>query len=271
MRSVALGARGFEDAGDERLPIISPLRLADRLTALNREDPRKICLNLAFVSAALGAAFLDDALEVGGGQIAHGPTIHHCRAARSATRNPMPRYVALLRGINVGGNNLVRMVDLKRCVEEAGFRDVATYIQSGNVVFGLPRALASAKITGRIERALEDRFGVLISVVVRSLDELTSIVTSAPSGFGAQPAAYRYDVIFVKEPATPKDVLAVAPVNPVVDAVTAGPHVLYYSRLIEKASQSRLSKLIALPIYKSVTIRNWNTTTKLLAMLERAT
>lgn len=189
--------------------------------------------------------------------------------ARARQRDEMPRYVALLRGINVGGNNLIRMTDLARCFEEAGLEDVTTYIQSGNVVFAVPRKVSSAKLAGRVEQALEARFGAPIPVVVRSLDELRAVVSEAPRGFGASPRERRYDVIFVKEPTSPEEVLAVAPVNPAVDSVAAGPFVLYYSRLVEKASQSRLSKLVALPIYKRVTIRNWNTTTKLLSMLER--
>ena len=66
---------------------------------------------------------------------------------------PVTSYVALLRGINVGGSNLIRMVALKACFEAKGFRDVATYIQSGNVLFTASRG-NQATLTGRIEKAL---------------------------------------------------------------------------------------------------------------------
>lgn len=71
----------------------------------------------------------------------------------------MDRYVALLRGINVGGKNLIRMPDLKRCFEEMGFADVVTYIQSGNVIFAAGDAAGDrAGIVQRIEAGLAERF-----------------------------------------------------------------------------------------------------------------
>jgi uncharacterized protein (DUF1697 family) len=60
------------------------------------------------------------------------------------------------------------------------------------------------------------------------------------------------------------------PTTPGVDGVHAGTGVLYFSRLIAKATQSRLNKIISSPIYPSVTIRNWNTTTKLRSMMDQA-
>jgi uncharacterized protein (DUF1697 family) len=179
----------------------------------------------------------------------------------------MTPYVALLRGINVGGKNLIGMAALKSCLEEHGFRDVATYIQSGNVVF---RAGGSerAKLAPRIEAALAATFGGRLAVVVRSRVELKAIVESAPEGFGGQPSKYRYDVVFLKEPLTARAALSGVPLKEGVDEARAGPGVLYLSKRIAKASQSRLSRVSGLPIYQSMTIRNWNTTTKLLAMLE---
>src|SRR5882757_2018497 len=109
----------------------------------------------------------------------------------------MVRYVALLRGINVGGNNLIRMPALVACFQEQGFRDVATYLQSGNVVFTAGER-GAASLTARLEEALRTTFGYPASVVVRSRKQLQDVVARAPRGFGAQPARYRYDVIFLK-------------------------------------------------------------------------
>ena len=178
----------------------------------------------------------------------------------------MPRYVALLRGINVGGKNLIRMPALKDCFEAAGFEDVATYIQSGNVLFASPET-RSAELVGRIEAMLGHTFGYDATVVVRSHRQMRTVVERAPKGFGAEPANYRYDVIFLKEPLTAKTAMDHVPTNPAVDLAHAGTGVLYFSRLTAKATQSRLNKIIGSPIYPSVTIRNWNTTTKLLALL----
>src|SRR5687768_8848303 len=116
----------------------------------------------------------------------------------------MARYVALLRGINVGGKNAIPMAGLKTCFEENGFGDVRTYIQSGNVVFSSPVS-SQTELTRRIERMLRTTFGHYdASVVLRSRSQMRVIVERAPEGFGSQPARYRYDVVFLKPPLTAK-------------------------------------------------------------------
>jgi uncharacterized protein (DUF1697 family) len=177
----------------------------------------------------------------------------------------MPRYVALLRGINVGCKNLIKMPALKECFEENRFADVVTYIQSGNVLFASPESAAG--LAPRVETMLSEAFGYEATVVVRSRSQMRALVQRAPRGFGADPVKYRYDVIFLKEPLTAKVAMTSVPTNPDVDEAHAGTGVLYFSRLVEKATQSRLNKLISSPIYPRVTIRNWNTTTKLASMM----
>ena len=179
----------------------------------------------------------------------------------------MNQYVALLRGINVGGKNLIRMPALKACFEDLGFVDVRTYIQSGNVLF---RAAGSdpARLTTQIEAALSEMFNYESRVVVRSLKQMKEIVSHAPKGFGGDPASYRYDVIFLKEPLTAAKAMKSVITKEGVDQAFAGKGVLYFSRLSSRAAQSRLARIITLPIYQSMTIRNWNTTTRLLNMME---
>jgi uncharacterized protein (DUF1697 family) len=179
----------------------------------------------------------------------------------------MARYVALLRGINVGGNNLIKMTALKACFEKQGFDDVATFIASGNVLFTADAA-GAAKHAHRIEAALSATFKYAASVVLRSGKEMRDIVARAPSGFGKQPEKYRYNVIFLKAPLTAAAAIKDVPVNPEVDTASVGPGVLYFSNLMAKASKSRLSKIASRHIYKSLTIRNWNTTATLSRMLE---
>ena len=178
----------------------------------------------------------------------------------------MTTYVALLRGINVGGKNLIRMPELKACFEADGFEDVGTYIQSGNVLFGSPET-RPAELTRRIEAMLAATFDYRPTVVVRSRRQMRTIVDKAPRGFGTEPAAYRYDVIFLKEPLTARRAMASVDTKPGVDEAHPGTGVLYFSRLTSKATQSRLNSIISSPIYPSITIRNWNTTTKLLELM----
>jgi uncharacterized protein (DUF1697 family) len=176
------------------------------------------------------------------------------------------RHVALLRGINVGGNNIIKMRDLKACFEGIGLTGVETYIQSGNVVFS-SKAAPRAKLTKRIETALGDAFGYAAPVVLVSAEEMATLIAKAPSGFGENPDRYRYDVVFVKPPLTSSAAIEQVPARSGVDTVHAGERALYFQRLVSKASQSYLSKIVGSPIYKSVTIRNWNTTSKLALMV----
>ena len=179
----------------------------------------------------------------------------------------MTRYVALLRGINVGGKNLIKMPALKAAFENDGFENVSTYIQSGNVLFDSPDS-SSPQLTKRIEKMLAEAFDYVPTVIVRNRRQMRGIVDRSPKGFGSQPAKYRYDVIFLKEPLTAKAAVKHVPTNPAVDAAQAGSGVLYFSRLTAQATASRLNKIIGSPIYASMTIRNWNTTTKLLELME---
>jgi uncharacterized protein (DUF1697 family) len=177
------------------------------------------------------------------------------------------QYLALLRGINVGGNNIIRMTRLKACLEKMGLNDVLTYIQSGNVLFSSSEGNID-RLTTKIERVLSKEFKYDARVVVVSCDTLRVAAKRAPGGFGKNPAKYRYDVVFLKEPLTADEAMKSVKVKDGVDAAYKGKGIIYFSRLIRKAAQSQLSRIIGLPIYQNMTIRNWNTATKLLALME---
>jgi uncharacterized protein (DUF1697 family) len=179
------------------------------------------------------------------------------------------QYLALLRGINVGGNNIIKMADLKACFESMGFKDVVTYIQSGNVLFKAAEK-DKAKLTTKIEGALSERFSYKPRLVTVAYKELKRAVDETPTGFGKDLDKYRCDVIFLKEPLTVKEAMKNVRVREGVDNAYAGKTVLYFSRLTSRASQSYLTKIITTPMYQNMTIRNWNTTTKLLALMEKA-
>jgi uncharacterized protein (DUF1697 family) len=177
----------------------------------------------------------------------------------------MTRYVALLRGINVGGKNLIGMSALRAQFEGLGLRSVSTYIQSGNVLFSSNEPRAA--LVKKLEKSLSREFSYTASLMLRSQVQMKRIVEFAPEHFGTKPARYRYDVLFLKEPLTAKRALESVSTKEGVDEVVAGAGVLYFSRLIAKATQSHLPRLVAKPVYQQMTIRNWHTTTKLLALL----
>ena len=173
------------------------------------------------------------------------------------------RYITLLRGINVGGHNIIRMTDLKSCFESMGFTGVSTFIQSGNVIFfsGEPDKV---KLSGKIEKELSERYSYSSRIVLITYQELEAIVAGAPSDFGKFPGEYKYDVMFLREGLSASDLMKQIPLKEGVDQVWNGPGVIYFSRLGSKSSQSRMSKIITMSFYREITIRNWNTTIKLL-------
>ncbi|MFN8426292.1 MAG: DUF1697 domain-containing protein [Anaerolineales bacterium] len=178
------------------------------------------------------------------------------------------QYLALLRGINVGGNNIIKMVDLKACFESMGLTDVITYIQSGNVIFKSAEK-DKAKLTKKTEAGLSSTFNYEARLVVISHKQLKQTVEDAPRGFGKDLDKFQCNVIFLREPLTPKEAMKNVSVKEGVDNAYVGKDVLYFSRLTSRASSSHLTKIIGLPVYQSMTIRNWNTTTKLLALMEK--
>lgn len=187
-------------------------------------------------------------------------------AARAFPAVGMKQYVALLRGINVGGRNIVAMAELRQAFEVAGYKAVRTYIQTGNVLFDSD--VPPASLPDDLEAMLERRFGAPLVVVLRSQVELRNVVDEAPAGFGTQPASYHSDVIFLKAPLSSQQAMRVVDVREGVDAAWPGTGVVYFARLSERRAQSRMSRIVGTPEYRKMTIRNWTTTTKLLRLLD---
>lgn len=179
----------------------------------------------------------------------------------------MQKYVILLRGINVGGKNKISMAMLKTALEEVGFENVLTYINSGNIV--LESNLDAKAIARQIETMLPTKFKLdssLIRVLVLAHEELQAIIKSRPKGFGEQPDIYHSDVIFLMG-INEKEALKVFSPREGVDTIWPGKGVIYSQRLSSERTKSRLNRIVGTPAYASMTIRNWNTTTKLLQML----
>jgi len=160
------------------------------------------------------------------------------------------------------------MADLREAFEAAGYRSVSTYIQSGNVLFATDAPRRA--LEDEIEAMLERRFGVPLVVVVRSSSQLRSVVAKAPDGFGQQPGAFHSDVLFLKGPLTAQQAMRVVQLRDGVDQAWPGRDVLYFARLSERRTQSRMSSIVGTPEYQLMTIRSWATTTKLLGLVSAA-
>lgn len=179
---------------------------------------------------------------------------------------PTTRYVALIRGINVGGKNKVPMAELREDFEAAGHTDVSTYIQSGNVLFR--SSSTGPELEQTIEAQLEARYGVPLVVVVRSLRQLRTIVEKTPTGFEPDPDTFHSDVIFLRAPLTPKQALTVVKLRDGVDQAWAANGVLYFQRLSAERTKSKMSSIVGTPEYARMTIRSWATASKLLTLLD---
>jgi uncharacterized protein (DUF1697 family) len=175
-------------------------------------------------------------------------------------------YVALLRGINVGGKNPVRMPDVVACFTDAGYENVRTHGQSGNVLFTTDRA-GGPRLEKAIEGMLEKRFGIPILVVLRSRDELADTIAEAPADHGS--ASLRSEVIFLKHPLTAEKAMAEVPeLREGVDAIAPGPRALYFSRVAARATKTRIQQFMAKPIFQQMTMRTWSSVYKLLEQLD---
>ncbi|MEP7167290.1 MAG: DUF1697 domain-containing protein [Candidatus Woesebacteria bacterium] len=181
----------------------------------------------------------------------------------------MNTYLILLRGINVGGKNKMPMAQLKLFLEEQGFVNVLTYIQSGNVI--VQSKLDAKTVSQQIERSLPKRFKLdssIIKVLTLTTKQLQAIVDKRPKGFGNQPEKYYSDTIFLMD-IDSAQAMSVFDPREGVDKVWPGNGVIYSQRLGSLRTKSRLGKIVGTPMYNSMTIRNWNTTTKLLNILNK--
>jgi uncharacterized protein (DUF1697 family) len=181
----------------------------------------------------------------------------------------MNTYVILMRGINVGGKNKISMAKLKQFLEEEGFDNVITYIQSGNVI--VQSKLAAKTITKRIEEGLPKTFKLdssLIKVLVLTDKQFQKVVDHKPKSFGDQPDKYHSDAIFLMD-IDADEAMSVFSPKEGVDEIWPGDGVIYSQRLSAQRTKSRLNKIVGTPAYQSMTIRSWSTTTKLLERLKK--
>ena len=174
-------------------------------------------------------------------------------------------YIALLRGINVGGNNIIKMENLKQCFTDMEFSDVKTYIQSGNIIFKTQET-DKLKLIQRIENQLLKTFSVEIKTAVFTDSEWKEIIQNAPQNFGLEPEKFRYDIWFLLPEITADEIASTIRLREGVDFLKAGKNAIYSSRLISEAGKSYLLKINQTPMYKHITVRNWNTTTKILEL-----
>jgi uncharacterized protein (DUF1697 family) len=176
------------------------------------------------------------------------------------------KYVALLRGINVGGNAIIKMAELKACVAELGHANVRTYIASGNVLFESP-ARSGARLEGAFERAIERTFGHSVRVVVRSRMEIEKIAARVPAEWIGDDA-HRVSVAYLMREAGARTVARGLKPKPGIDELVVAPGALIWAIRRDSITRSGL-RLIGTPAYKLMTIRNLNTALKLAELVRQ--
>jgi uncharacterized protein (DUF1697 family) len=173
-------------------------------------------------------------------------------------------YVALLRGINVGGNRTVSMKTLAAVFEATGMTDVRTYINSGNVVFS--STLRSPKrIAPALEKAIAAEFGFAVDVLVVGEAKLRSIVEAIPETW-TNDQAMRCDVLFLWDDVDRRSILGELPVREGVETVSYTPGAVIWQLARKDIHKSRMAKLVGTALYRRMTIRNCNTARKLLSL-----
>lgn len=175
-------------------------------------------------------------------------------------------YVALFRGINVGGNNKVEMKKLKTTFEALGFTDVVTYINSGNVVFS-----SSSKslpiLASTIEQAVKNDFDLDLKILVKDLLSMEVINKVLPTTW-VKDKTMRTDVMFLWEEFDKPESVQLMQLKE-VDNLKYAPGALLWNIMYNDYDQSGMLKMIGSKLYKSITIRNVNTFRKILDIMKK--
>lgn len=183
----------------------------------------------------------------------------------------MALYLALFRGINVSGKNIIKMESLRKQMEHTGYTNVQTYIQSGNVVFEAKQT-SKAEISAAIESLIKKEYGYDIIVFVLDMADMNKVAVNSPYATREEleEGSKKLYVTFLSQVPQKENIqkLYDAPIGD--DLIELKDDILYF-KLASKASDSKLSNnLIESKLKLKATTRNWNTTIKLLAMLEKS-
>lgn len=177
------------------------------------------------------------------------------------------RFLALLRGINVGGHNIIAQDDLRLCFESLGLNSVRTYIQSGNVLFRA-NTTSIKKLTKQIENALSLEFRYNAQAVVFSQEAFEADLLAAPKKWGVD-ETQKHNALFMLGDLKPTEVLAQLPSpRERYEQVGVGRRTIFWSASKKNLGKTTMMKLASMAIYKQMTIRNKNTTRKLLTLFD---
>jgi len=177
-------------------------------------------------------------------------------------------FVALLRGVNVGGNNMISMRSLKESFEHLGFTKLTTYINSGNIIFQ-SKEDEPRKLERKIEQMLSIDYQLDSKVVLRSLSEMEKLVKALPQDWGGD-SDWRYNVMFLRHSIDSEKILSELPIESDIEEVLYRPGAVLWSVEASESSRSKMVKLSTRKISQDMTVRNLNTTRKLYDLMKKA-
>lgn len=193
---------------------------------------------------------------------------HHANSDRQSVANrwgSFMRYVALLRGVNVGGANKVSMAELRNVFETEGMTAVDSYINSGNIIFSTEMQ-HRAELVSLLESSLKEHTGLDIDVQLRNEDELAAVVEAIPQEW-KNDDSMKCDVVFLQPDVDRAETLEELMPRPGIEDALYIPGVIVWRVDRKDATRSRLTRIVGTPLYGRVTVRNCNTTRKLLELL----
>jgi uncharacterized protein (DUF1697 family) len=178
----------------------------------------------------------------------------------------MPTYVALLRGINLSGQKLIKMADLRSHFDSFGAKQARTYIQSGNVIFE-HRARSAGTLRSNLEKHLANKLGYAVATFVLSSKELVSIAEANPFDTGQPEFGRRMYVCFFEKPPPPAAIGTIRPlINEKERLVVKGG--AGYALYADGLGGATLSSTVIERKLGTATLRNWNTVTALLEIAQ---
>lgn len=172
------------------------------------------------------------------------------------------KYIALLRGINVGGNTKVPMQELVVLCQELGFTNVSTYINSGNVLFESTDDETTDSLAQLFEKRLYQKYTLTIPVLVVTTDLLHAISSKIPNSW-TNDTDMKCDVLFLWKEIDSKDILTQLAYNPDIEDVLYTPGAVVWRIDRRYINKGKMVKIVGTAIYKKMTVRNVNTVRKL--------
>lgn len=171
-------------------------------------------------------------------------------------------YFALLKGINVTGNKTIKMAELKAMFESLGFKNIRTYIQSGNVVFESPAKAEAVK--KKIEKGISDKFGFSVAVIIRTIEEMNKIIKDYPFSKIKGHEECKISVGFLDALPSKAAVKELEAFNTDNEKIKVTGSTLYHLYRGNFSDSLVFKKNLPEKILKvTCTIRNWNTTNKI--------